>query len=68
MSETQEIGFDQGQEETMAASKKEPSANSDSDLANLRQVHSTIPIAAWIVVGVSFFERLAFNAITSPLR
>lgn len=68
MSETQEMGLDQGQEETLVTSKKEPSANSDSDLDNIRQVRSAIPIAAWIVVGVSFFERLAFNAITSPLR
>lgn len=61
------MGSDQGQE-LSAGTEKQPRAQVNSDSTNLRHVRGTIPAAALIVVCLSFFERLSFNAVTSPLR
>jgi hypothetical protein len=38
------------------------------DIAKLQKVRSAIPLAVWVVVCISFFERYAFNSIAGPFR
>lgn len=58
---------DQSQEAS-PTTEKQPGFSSNADSADLRLVRGRIPVTALIVVCLSFFERIAFNAVTSPLR
>lgn len=54
--------------EASPTTEKQPVLSLNADSADLRLIRGKIPVTALIVVCLSFFERLAFNAVTTPLR